>query len=62
MQKTSLVDGSYLQDGAWEVDHALSIRDEFLTPPRIQSLAASFYSLVKTESVESLDSIVILAE
>lgn len=63
VQKTSLVDGSYLQDGAWEVDHALSIRDEFLkTPPRIQSLAASFYSLVKTESVESLDSIVILAE
>lgn len=63
VQQTAVVDAGFLQDGAWEVDHAQSIREEFLkTPPRIQSLAASFYALLEAEAVESLDSLVILAE
>lgn len=63
VQQTGIVDAGYLQDGAWEVDNAVSVREEFAdAPPRIQSLAASFYALLETEAVESLDSIVVLAE
>lgn len=63
VQKTAVVDAGYLQDGAWEVGYALSIRDEFIAaPPRIQSLAASLYGLLESETVESLDSAVIWAE
>lgn len=63
VQQTQVVDASYLQDGAWEAANAISIREEFAaTPPRIQSLAASFYAMLETGTVESLDSIVILAE
>ena len=57
------VDAYYLQDGAWEVEYAKSIRHEFTkTPPRIQALADSFYSLLETADIASLDSFVICAE
>lgn len=63
VQQTAIVDAGYLQDGAWEVASALSVREEFIAaPPRIQSLAGSLYALLESETVESLDSIVIVAQ
>lgn len=61
VQETAVVDAGYLQDGAWEVDYALSIREEFsVAPPRIQSLASSLYALLEADEIDSLDSAVII--
>lgn len=63
VKKTATVEAHYLQDGAWEVDYAQSIRQEFsIAPQRIQSLANSLYSLLEPIHTDSLDSVVILAE
>ncbi|MFD1032356.1 class I SAM-dependent methyltransferase [Metaplanococcus flavidus] len=63
VKRTAVVDAGYLQDGAWEVDYAESVRPEFTsTPPRIQSLANSLYALLDGDEVESLDSVVLVAE
>ncbi|WP_224076194.1 class I SAM-dependent methyltransferase [Planococcus chinensis] len=61
--ETATVAASYLQDGSWEADYARSVQQAFSTaPPRIRSLAGSFYSLLEKENIASLDSVVILAE
>ncbi|WP_033542248.1 class I SAM-dependent methyltransferase [Planococcus sp. CAU13] len=63
VQELAVVEAGYLQDGAWEVDYALSIREGFSsTPQRIQSLASSLYALLEADEIDSLDSIVIVAE
>lgn len=63
VRQTAVIDASYLQDGKWEADYANSIRQEFSSvPPRIQSLAASLYKQLEADNLESLDSVVILAE
>lgn len=63
VSETTSVDAGYLQDGEWEADYAKSILPEFTgTSPRIESLAASLYALLEADAVESLDSVVILAE
>ncbi|MCM3611835.1 class I SAM-dependent methyltransferase [Planococcus sp. MERTA32b] len=63
VRQTAVIDASYLQDGAWEADYAKSIQPAFSgVPPRIQSLAASFYGMLEVEAADSLDSFVIIAE
>lgn len=63
IQKTEGVDAHYLQDGSWETAYAKSIQQEFAqTPPRIQTLVNSLYSLLEIEGADSLDSLVIFAE
>lgn len=63
IQKTEVVDAHYLQDGSWETAYAKSIQQEFAqTPPRIQTLVNSLYSLLEIEDADSLDSLVIFAE
>lgn len=57
------VDAHYLQDGAWEIDYAQSVRQEFSkTPPRIQSFASTLYSLIESSRSDSLNSVVISAK
>lgn len=61
--ETATILASYLQDGAWEADYARSVQQEFSkAPPRIRSLAGSFYSLLEKEHIASLDSVIIMAE
>ena len=59
------IDASYLQDGSWETDYALSIREKFSgAPERIQTLVSTFYYLldtVKEDKTESLNSFVLTA-
>lgn len=63
IDEVNVVDAHYLQDGAWEIDYAQSVRSEFSqAPPRIQSLAATLYALLETGETDSLDSVVILAK
>lgn len=63
IQKTETVDAYYLQDGSWETAYAKSIQQEFAqTPPRVQTLVNSLYSLLEMEEAASLDSLVICAE
>lgn len=58
------VDASYLQDGAWEKDYANAVRAQFDgTPPRIQSLVATYYDVMNSVSAaQSLNSFVVIAE
>ncbi|WP_422122520.1 SAM-dependent methyltransferase [Planococcus sp. X10-3] len=63
VKRTAVVAAGYLQDGAWEVGYAKSVRSEFTgTPRRVQSLANSLYALLEAEAVESLNSVVLVAE
>ena len=63
VHQTVGVDASYLQDGTWEADYARSVQPAFNdVPPWIQSLAHSLYGMLEVEGIESLDSIVIVAE
>ena len=59
------VDASFLQDGKWEVDYAISVREKFNhSPVKIQTLIQSYYALLEKASnknVQSLNSIVLIA-
>ncbi|MCM3357357.1 methyltransferase domain-containing protein [Psychrobacillus sp. MER TA 171] len=59
------VDASFLQDGKWEVDYAISVREKFnRSPVKIQTLIQSYYALLEKASnknVQSLNSIVLIA-
>lgn len=62
--QTSTVDAHYLQDGQWEIEYALSIRDAFhRTSSRVQSLVNTLYGqLDETDEVtnHALNSIVLI--
>lgn len=59
------VDATYLQDGSWEADYALSVEQDFAAaPPAIKTLARTYYDLLRAclAPAESLNSTVILAK
>ena len=64
-KENKTIDATYLQDGSWEVDYALSVEQEFTsTPPRIRTLVHTYYDLLRScpKSVQSLDSTVIIGD
>lgn len=59
------VEASFLQDGKWEVDYAISVREKFNgSPIKVQTLVQSYYALLEkaiAKDVQSLNSIVLIA-
>lgn len=65
IEKQSIVDATYLQDGQWEKSFANSIRNEFSkSPTMIQTLVTSYYELMNASKDEehSLNSFVYCAK
>lgn len=64
IEKEHIVDASYLQDGAWEIDYAMELYEQFSQAPQpIQTLATSYYHFMqqKSETIPSLNSFVVIA-